>query len=98
MGATNKLIRRIFMMEGVMISIGGALIGLVLGALVSWLQQTYGFIPLGSGGGTFVVDAYPVQLQLTDFIYVFVTVITIGFIAAWYPVRQISKKYLHQKL
>jgi len=33
-----------------------------------------------------------------DFIYVFITVITIGFIAAWYPVRQISKKYLHQKL
>lgn len=98
MGATNKLIRRIFMMEGVMISIGGALTGLILGAVISWLQQQFGFIPLGSGSGTFVVDSYPVQLQLNDFVYVFVTVITIGFIAAWYPVRQISKKYLHQKL
>jgi len=98
MGATNHLIRRIFMMEGIMISIGGALVGLILGAAISWLQQTYGFIPLGSAGGTFVVDAYPVQIQLSDFIYVFLTVITIGFVAAWYPVRQISKKYLHQKL
>ena len=98
MGATNRLIRRIFMMEGVMISIGGAMIGLLLGATVSWLQQTFGFIGLGNGGGSFVVDAYPVQLRLMDFIYVFITVITIGFIAAWYPVRQISKKYLHQKL
>ncbi len=98
MGATNQLIRRIFMMEGVMISIGGALTGLILGAIVSWLQQTFGFIALGSEGGTFVVNAYPVQLRLTDFLYVFITVITTGFIAAWYPVKQISKKYLHQKL
>jgi lipoprotein-releasing system permease protein len=98
MGATNRLIRRIFMMEGVMISIGGAMIGLILGAIVSWLQQTFGFIGLGNGGGSFVVDAYPVEIRLTDFIYVFITVITIGFISAWYPVRQISKKYLHQKL
>jgi len=98
MGATNQLIRRIFMSEGIMISIGGALTGLMLGGVVSILQQKFGFISLGSDTGTFVVDAYPVQLKLKDFVAVFVTVVTIGFAAAWYPVKQISGKYLHQKL
>lgn len=98
MGASNRLIRRIFMFEGIMISIGGALLGLLLGGIISWLQQTYGLIGLGGGSGTFVVDAYPVKIRVMDFLVVFATVIIIGLLAAWYPVRQISKKYLRQKL
>ncbi len=98
MGASNRLIKRIFLFEGIMISIGGALLGLLLGGLISWLQQTYGLIGLGSGSGTFVVEAYPVQIRLGDFFVVFATVVGIGLLAAWYPVKQISRKYLHQKL
>lgn len=98
MGAGNRLIRRIFMFEGIMISIGGALLGLLLGGIISWLQQTYGLIGLGGGSGTFVVDAYPVKIRLLDFVVVFATVVIIGLLSAWYPVRQISKKYLRQKL
>lgn len=98
MGAGNRLIKRIFLFEGIMISIGGALLGLLLGGIISWLQQTYGLIGLGSGSGTFVVDAYPVRIKLLDFVVVFFTVFAIGLLAAWYPVKQISRKYLHQKL
>jgi len=98
MGANNRLIKRIFLLEGTMISIGGAMLGLILGGLISLLQQEFGIISLGSGGGTFVVDAYPVQIKLADFAIVFATVIFLGLIAAWYPVKQISSKYLLQKL
>lgn len=98
MGATNQLIKRIFWFEGTMISIGGALLGLILGGLISLVQQEFGIIGLGSGGGTFVVDAYPVQIRISDFAIVFVTVIFLGLLAAWYPVKQISSKYLKQKL
>lgn len=98
MGAHNTLIKRIFMFEGMMISIGGALLGLILGGIISWVQQQFGLISLGGGTGAFVINAYPVELQLGDFFIVFFTVIAIGLIVAWYPVRQISKKYLSQKL
>jgi len=98
MGASKQLIKRIFLFEGIMISIGGALTGLILGGIISWLQQQFGFISLGSGTGTFVIDAYPVQIKLTDFIMVFVTVVSIGLIAAWYPVNQLSKKHIDHKL
>ncbi len=97
LGAGNKLIQRIFMLEGMMISIGGALLGLTFGGLISWVQQQFGLISLGGGSGAFVIDAYPVQLQINDFVVVFFTVIAIGFFVAWYPVQQISKKYLPRK-
>jgi lipoprotein-releasing system permease protein len=98
MGAGKQLIKRIFLIEGIMISIGGAATGLLLGGLISWLQQKFGFIGLGNGTGTFVVDAYPVKIIFSDFVLVFITVISIGLIAAWYPVNQLSKKHIDQKL
>ncbi len=98
MGANNQLIRKIFLMEGSMISIIGAFLGLLLGSLICVLQMQFGFISLGQGEGTFVVDAYPVVMQALDFIYIFITVCTIGILAAWIPARQISKKYLEVKL
>lgn len=98
MGAGNRLIKRIFLTEGMMISFSGAILGLTLGALVCWIQQRYGVIPLKGGSGSFIIDAYPVQMQVMDFVRVFLTVFIIGFAAAWYPVRQISKKYLAEKL
>jgi lipoprotein-releasing system permease protein len=91
MGASQKLIRRIFLLEGLLISFIGALMGLVLGALVCWIQIRFGLIHLGSADSSFVVSAYPVNMQLTDFILVFLTVLTIGFVAAWYPVYNIRK-------
>jgi lipoprotein-releasing system permease protein len=92
LGASGSLIKRIFLLEGWMISISGAIIGLILGSLISWLQAEFGFIRL-SGSGSFIIDAYPVVFQPLDVVKVFLTVSVIGFIAAWIPVRYIARQY-----
>ncbi len=94
LGAGKRLIRRIFYTEGLLISLSGGLLGLFLGGILALLQQEFGLIRLGGGEGTYIVDAYPVQVQLIDFLLVFATVVLIGLTTAWYPVRQISRKYL----
>jgi lipoprotein-releasing system permease protein len=93
LGASNKLIRRIFLLEGWMISIIGAIIGLIIGSVIAWLQARFGIIKL-SGSGSFIIDAYPVVYKFGDVLKVFITVIFIGFLAAWYPVRYISRNFL----
>ncbi|NTW33104.1 MAG: ABC transporter permease, partial [Bacteroidetes bacterium] len=91
MGADRNLIRRIFFMEGLMITLIGAILGLVLGAIVCWAQLHYGFIRMPDSG-SFVISAYPVNIKLSDFVFVFLIDIVIGVITSWYPVKQISKK------
>lgn len=98
LGASAKLIKKIFLFEGWLISIGGALIGLILGYLICLLQIKYQIISLGSDAGAFIIPYYPVKIQLFDFFGVFITVMLIGFLSAWYPVRQISRKYLNQRI
>lgn len=92
LGANNDLIRKIFIFEGWLISITGAIAGMILGFIVCWLQQTYGLVKLKST--TLIMDAYPVLMKLKDFIIVPATVLLIGYWAAWYPVRFLTKKYL----
>lgn len=96
LGADDRLIARIFLFEGRMISVFGALSGIVLGLLLCFLQQRFGLISLGGGNGSFVVDAYPVSVHATDIILVFLTVITVGFLSVWYPVRYLSKRLLRK--
>ena len=91
LGASNKLIQRIFLLEGVLISFIGAVSGLAIGAIVCWLQIRFGLIHLGSADSSFVVSAYPVNMQLADFVVVFTTVLALGFLAAWYPVYNIKR-------
>jgi len=98
LGAGDRLIRRIFITEGILITFSGALTGLVLGFLICWIQQRFGLVKLQTGAGSFVVDAYPVKLMISDFILVFITVSSIGMAAAWFPVRRISSRFLDQKL
>ncbi len=93
LGASDKQIVRIFLFEGRMISLFGALAGVILGLLLCWLQQEYGLISLGDSG-SFVVDAYPVSVHASDVIIVFVTVLLVGFLSVWYPVRFLSKRLL----
>ena len=93
MGADSPTIRRIFLYNGWMISFVGAVLGSLLGILVSWLQIKFELITL-PGAGSFVISAYPVKIIVADILLVFVAVLTIGFLAAWYPVRFISQKYL----
>jgi lipoprotein-releasing system permease protein len=93
MGAGNRLIERIFLVEGWLISITGSILGLALGTLISWIQQRFGLIRL-SGSGSFVIDSYPVKIEAVDLLLIWITVLLIGLVAARYPVRQISRKYL----
>ena len=93
LGANDNQIVRIFLFEGRMISFFGAFIGVVLGLLLCWMQQEFGIIKLGSSG-SFVVDAYPVSVEAVDVIVVFVTVLAVGFLSVWYPVRYLSNRLL----
>lgn len=89
LGADRRLVSRIFLFEGWLILVCGALGGIVLGVLLCFLQQQFGFISLGGGNGSFVVDAYPVSVHWTDVAVVFVTVVVVGGGAVWYPVRNL---------
>lgn len=94
LGATDRQIVRIFLFEGRMISVMGAAIGIVIGLLLCWLQQEYGIVRLGKSEGSFIVDAYPVSVHPWDIILVFGTVIIVGFLSVWYPVRYFAKRLL----
>ena len=82
-------IKRIFLFEGWLISAVGALVGIGLGGVLCLLQEHFGFLKLGTG---YVVDAYPVVTNFVDMILVFVTVLAMGFLAAYYPVRYIQRE------
>lgn len=92
LGATDKQINRIFLFEGRMISVFGAFIGILFGLLLCWLQQTYGLVSLGNRAGNFIVEAYPISVHPWDVILIFFTVIIVGWLAVWYPVRYMSKR------
>jgi lipoprotein-releasing system permease protein len=89
MGAAPQLIRLIFLFEGWLISIIGSVLGLALGILVCWIQIYFKLVTL-PGEGSFVISAYPVDLQSQDLLLIFFVVMMIGFLAAWYPVRFVS--------
>lgn len=96
LGADNKLIFCIFLLEGCLISFIGALVGVVLGLVLCLVQQEFGIISLGSGdtAGAFVVDAYPVSVHFSDVVLVLATVLVIGFLSVLYPVRYLSRRLL----
>lgn len=97
LGADDRLIARIFLLEGRLITLFGALTGIALGLLLCFLQQRFGLISLGGGNGAFVVDAYPVSVHATDIFLIFGTVIAVGFLSVWYPVRYLSRKLLGKR-
>ena len=94
LGASDRQIVRVFLFEGRMISALGAVAGIVLGLLLCYLQQEYGIVGLGESSGSFVVDSYPVSVHPEDIVVVFFTVIAVGWIAVWYPVRYFSKRLI----
>jgi lipoprotein-releasing system permease protein len=94
LGADDKTITRVFLFEGRMISAVGAVIGILVGLLLCWLQQQFGLVALGDSSGTFVVNAYPVSVHYIDVLFIFITVLVVGWLAVWYPVRYLSKRLL----
>lgn len=94
LGANDSQIIRIFLYEGRLISTLGAVVGLVLGLILCGLQQTFGLIKMGSSAGMFLVDAYPVSIYWGDLLLVFITVVLVGYVALWYPIRYLSRRLL----
>ena len=98
LGADGRLISRIFLFEGCLISFLGALVGVVLGLTLCLVQQEFGILTLGSGAnaGAFVVDAYPVSVHWQDVLLILVTVLVIGFLSVLYPVKFFSQRLLEK--
>lgn len=96
LGADNEDICRIFMYEGRLISLLGALAGIVLGLFLCWLQQTFGLVSMGDQSGTFIVEAYPVSVHFGDMLLILVTVVAVGWISVWYPVHYLSRRLLNR--
>lgn len=92
LGMPEDQVRRVFVLDGLLISLFGALVGLVLGVLLCMLQQKFGFIPLGTEGG-FVVSSYPVSVHMADIITVLVTVVAVSALSLW-PIGRIARKFV----
>jgi lipoprotein-releasing system permease protein len=93
LGADTGLLRRIFLLEGWLISASGAVLGTLLGLIICWLQITFKLIKL-QGSGSFIIDAYPVFVKPLDVIITLVAVVIIGLLAAWYPIRYLTQGYV----
>lgn len=98
MGATDRQVSQVFLYQGRLIAVVGALLGIGTGLLLCWLQQQFGLVRLGTADGQFIVDAYPVSVHYLDVLIVFVTVVLVGWVAVWYPVRYFSKRLLGTSL
>lgn len=90
MGSSLRMIKRIFFLEGILITGAGTILGLVLGGLLSYFQQKFGFVTFPSDGN-YIVDAYPVDVQFIDFVYTFVSVSVIGILLSLYPSTKIKQ-------
>lgn len=93
LGAENKTIANIFVFEGAIISAIGAVIGIVAGVALSLVQQHFGLITMGSTDD-FIVESYPVEIIPGDVAIIFATVIVVGFITVWLPVKALTKRYI----
>ena len=90
LGATQNAVQKIFFNKSMLTIIAGTVLGLFVGLSIAYLQQTFGFISMG--GGSFVVNAYPVAIKFADILLVSSTVFVIGLVASWYPAKLLSKK------
>ncbi|MBR1446078.1 MAG: FtsX-like permease family protein, partial [Alloprevotella sp.] len=93
LGASERDIVRIFLFEGRLITLIGAALGIGLGLLLCWGQQQFGWLQLGSAD-RFIVSAYPVSVHAADILIIFLTVLAVGFVSVWYPVRYLSRRML----
>lgn len=94
LGASRRMIYKIFLYEGRIISLLGAVIGTLLGLGLCLLQQEFGLLKLGGSSGSFIVDSYPVSINAGDVLLVFFTVVVVGLLSVWYAVRYLSRRLL----
>ncbi len=96
LGADNKLIQKIFMAEGLLVSLAGTAVGAVIGLLICWLQIHFKLVKL-KGVGAFIVDSYPVEIKILDISLILIAVLLIGYLAARFPVRIITNRLFAQE-
>ncbi|WP_310588940.1 FtsX-like permease family protein [Flectobacillus sp. BAB-3569] len=89
MGASRSIIKRIFLYEGAIVAFSGALVGLILGFTICWLQKVYGFVSMGIVGS--LVDAYPVEMRFNDFFFTAIVVIIMTLAASYFPAKRAVK-------
>ena len=94
LGATSGMVRKIFLIEGCLIALLGAFMGCVLGLLLCLGQQQFGWLKFGNGDGMFLLDTYPVSIELADLLLVFITVFLVTGISMWWPVRYLTRRLL----
>ncbi len=90
LGAKPSDVRRIFILEGNLISLLGALFGIAIGVALCWAQQHYGLIAMGQSEGAFIVEAYPVVVKVWDLLLILFTVVIVSALVVWYPVRKLT--------
>jgi lipoprotein-releasing system permease protein len=91
MGADKSLIEKIFLAEGFLINVFGGGLGLILGAILCFIQQQFGLITMGQTNAQYTINAYPVDMKPLDFIMVFAIIAIFGFLSTWIPVKRIMK-------
>src|SRR5690606_25204658 len=96
LGATDRVIRGIFLKEGAIIAFTGAISGLLLGLVILWLQQSYGFVSMGMQ--TSVLDSYPVKMEVSDFIYTGISIVLITFLASYRPAVIATRSNIKENL
>jgi lipoprotein-releasing system permease protein len=83
LGGTKKLIQAIYLKEGAIIAFSGAVIGLLLGFTICWVQDTFGLVSLGVTSS--IVESYPVKMQVSDFLFTSLSVVVITLLASYRP-------------
>lgn len=89
LGATRNTVRRIFLIEGAIIALTGAVAGLLLGILICVLQEQYGLISMGTVSS--IVDAYPVHLDARDITLTGLLAIIVTVLMSWFPAQRAGK-------
>ena len=97
LGASPSMVRKIFYIEARLIALLGGLVGIALGVLLCWGQQTFEWITLGDGDGSFLIDAYPVSIEIVDLIIILATVFVVSVISTWIPVRYLTRRLLWEE-
>lgn len=93
MGAGRHMILKIFLSEGLLLGGIGAVAGIIMALIISFLQLKFKLIKLE--GGSFLIDYFPVELHASDFLLVSATVAVIAFFASWFPAQKASKELIH---
>ena len=95
LGASDTLIRRIFLTEGLLLALMGGLGGTLLAVIICTLQIKYKLIPIQ--GGSFLIDYYPVKLVAADFVLVLSTIVIVALLASWLPARKAAAQPISLK-